>query len=244
MGAWGFGIFDDDTACDVREAYNQLLAEGASGATATRVLRRDWKEIFDDDDDGPVAWLALAASQWKVGLLEERIKSKALKLIDTGKALVIWGETPKLLQRRQAALQQLRDMLLSKQPPEKKFAIRKPASGEWNNWMKGEYFSYRIKQGCYALLQVQEVSSFRNRKHPTFAVLDWFGSTIPSASEIKKLPLIDVLDLDTVRRSDKEIPIDRLTRLGIKSKAKGFNGAVLVEWKELPRRIKMILKLK
>lgn len=219
MGAWGFGLFDDDTACDVRDAYNQLLAEGVPGPTATRVLRRDFREEFDDDDDGPVAWLALAASQWKVGRLEDRIKNKAVTIIDNGTALALWAEDPKLLKRRETALHQLRDLLLSQQPPEKKIAIRKPPSGEWNTWVKGEYFSYRIRKNCYTILQVQDVDSSGKRNHPTFAVVDWVGDTLPTDDKIKKLPVIDTCDFEPVRRSDKEIPVDRLNRLGIKSKA-------------------------
>jgi hypothetical protein len=30
MGVWGTGIFDDDTTCDVRDEFIELLEEGLS----------------------------------------------------------------------------------------------------------------------------------------------------------------------------------------------------------------------
>jgi len=63
MGAWNTAIFGDDTACDVRDAYRELVANGSSGPQATDQLLREWRDIIADEDDGPVFWLALAATQ-------------------------------------------------------------------------------------------------------------------------------------------------------------------------------------
>ncbi len=242
MGAWGFGIFDDDTACDVRDAYNQLLADGQTGSVATRTLRKDFKDVLDDEDDGPTAWLALAATQWRLGRLEDRIKNKAIKIIDNGSSLHRWAEDPKVLKRREIALQKLRDLLLSKQPPEKKIAILRPTTGEWDDWTAGEYISYRIREDRYAILQVQYVDSRGKRNYPTFAVMDWVGAVLPRSAEIKKLPIKDRIDLSVW--SDKEIPVDRMDRLGVKSTPRGFQGSVVIEWKELNYQIKKTLGLR
>lgn len=65
MGAWGPGIFSDDTAQDVRTSYRQLIEDGASGEEATRSLVEQFADMVGDTDDGPVFWIALAATLGK-----------------------------------------------------------------------------------------------------------------------------------------------------------------------------------
>jgi len=69
MGATGPQLFADDVAMDVRDAYRELLKQGKSGPEATKKLIRDCREEIEDIDDGPVFWLALAATQWQLGRL-------------------------------------------------------------------------------------------------------------------------------------------------------------------------------
>jgi len=73
MGAWKAAVFSDDTACDVRDNYVDLIGDGLSGAEATKKLLREWAGSLDDPDEGPVFWLALAATQWKNGRLEDLV---------------------------------------------------------------------------------------------------------------------------------------------------------------------------
>jgi hypothetical protein len=76
MGAWGTAIFSDDDACDVRDGYRQLVTDGLTGPAATNRLLLEWKEVLADEDDGPLFWLALAATQWQFGRLEARVKAR------------------------------------------------------------------------------------------------------------------------------------------------------------------------
>src|SRR5215469_10167451 len=82
MGAWGTAVFSDDTACDVRDNYVDLIGDGLSGVEATKKLLREWAGSLDDPDEGPVFWLALAATQWKNGRLEDLVQQRALNIID------------------------------------------------------------------------------------------------------------------------------------------------------------------
>ena len=65
MGASGVGLFHDDVAADVRREFLDLLASGSSDAKVFRTIVGEWKEAIADSDDGPVYWLALAATHWE-----------------------------------------------------------------------------------------------------------------------------------------------------------------------------------
>lgn len=67
MGAWGTGIFSNDTAADVRETYRELLGEGREGAEATRALLEEYSDELDDFDTAPDLWLGLAAGGRSAG---------------------------------------------------------------------------------------------------------------------------------------------------------------------------------
>jgi hypothetical protein len=243
MGTWGTAIFSDDTAGDVRDAYRALLADGYSGPKATARLLRDWKETLADEDDGPIFWLALAATQWQCGRLEARVKAKALRIIDQGSSLARWLEgDPKSLKRRQAALEELRRKLLSPQPAEKKFRKRTQPAGDWK---VGEVLAYRLGSGRLVLLHIVNPGRGRLRGNaPIFALLDWIGDTPPDTAAIQRLALkndprwigtgSEPYVFMTVGRLDKK-QAARLTPLGVKrrphAKVTGGFGAFL--WKNL-----------
>lgn len=80
MGTWGAGIFSNDTSADVRDEYRELVSEGRDGREATRALIEEYEDDVADPGVAPDVWLALAATQWKVGRLEEEVKARALEL--------------------------------------------------------------------------------------------------------------------------------------------------------------------
>jgi hypothetical protein len=51
MGAWGTALFSDDTACDVRDSYVDLVGDGLTGSEATKALLREWTASLHDPDD-------------------------------------------------------------------------------------------------------------------------------------------------------------------------------------------------
>jgi hypothetical protein len=108
-------LFQDDVAADVRSEYLNLIANGTSDADAFDTLVREWKESIGDSDDGPVFWLALAATQWEYGRLHPRVKSQALRIIDEGKGIDRWAEAG-LARKRQAVLARLKKKLLAPLP--------------------------------------------------------------------------------------------------------------------------------
>lgn len=114
MGTYGTALFHDDTANDVRDDFLNLLREGHSAEESSKVLLTQWSTSIDDSDDGPIFWLALAATQFEYGCLMEDVMLRAVAVIDEGADLGRWSG--KLLERRSEMLAELRKKLLGPQP--------------------------------------------------------------------------------------------------------------------------------
>lgn len=122
MGAWGPAIFSDDLACDVRGSYVDYIKEGKSSEEATRLVTQAYIGDVTGTEEEPVFWFALALTQWKMGRLQDIVKSKALEFIDSGVDLRRWREpgNDKTYKKRVAALEKLKDTLLLPMPPARK----------------------------------------------------------------------------------------------------------------------------
>jgi hypothetical protein len=114
MGTYGTTLFHDDTASDVRDDFLNLLRQGHSAEESSKALLNQWATSIDDSDDGPVFWLALAATQFEYGCLQADVKQQAVAVIDEGSNLSRWSG--KLLERRREVLAELRTKLLGPQP--------------------------------------------------------------------------------------------------------------------------------
>ena len=124
MGTWKSSIFGDDVACDVRDEYLTLIKDGINSQAATKKMLDNWRQIETDPDDGPVFWIALAATQWEYGRLEPIVKTRALEIIQNGQDFHRWKDQ-KLFKRRESALKALRKKLLSPQPKPRRPRIKK-----------------------------------------------------------------------------------------------------------------------
>src|SRR5579863_1287880 len=110
MGAWGPALFSDDTACDIRDEYRELIADGLDDAEATRRILESNADAMEDEDEATVIWLALAVTQSKLGRLDPAVAGRALQIIDDGADVGRWAEEegPKKAAQRQAALDKAR----------------------------------------------------------------------------------------------------------------------------------------
>jgi hypothetical protein len=193
MGTWSASLFGDDLACDVRDGWLDLLRQGLDGKQATRKLSQEMAEEIADEGD--TVWLALAATQWKYGRLEPRVKARALKIIDSGRDLEARQHADaRFLKQRRRLLEQLRQQLASPPPPERKVRVQKPLQpsqrGE-SKWQLGQVVAYRRTRGTWALFLTEYVE--RDRKHgliPYLAVLNWQGEKLPPPSKIKRLSVL------------------------------------------------------
>ena len=120
MGAWGTGLYQDDTTDDIKEEYLNYLRIGLTNEEATnKVLEEnDWWE--EDEEEAPLLWFALADTQWKYGRLMDKVKKQALKYIEEGTDLERWEEDKKLYKKRKEVLEKLKEKLNSPMPKEKK----------------------------------------------------------------------------------------------------------------------------
>jgi hypothetical protein len=244
MGAWGTAIFSDDDACDVRDGYRQLVTDGLTGPKATKQLLREWKEVLDDEDDGPLFWLALAAAQWQFGRLEARVKSRALKIIADGSSLGRWSEEggARALRQRKAVLEKLGARLRSPQPPAQRF--RKPRENA-SSWVVSEVLAYRLRSQKIVLLHIANPGRGRLDRPPIFTVLDWIGKTPPDPAVIESLPLkgdqrhgapVEFMTVGRLLKAQAE----RFTSMGVQRKPhrEMTGGFIAFLWKDLDSHLK------
>lgn len=142
MGAWGPGLYEDDVAADVHEIYMDRLRRDGDGKAACAAVYAALGELDDDPEDGPVLWFALADTMWQVGRLTDEVQSKALFHLNNGADLTRWQqENPMQASKRAAVLDELRERLLSPQPPEKPY--RKPNLYTCP-WQTGDVYAYPL----------------------------------------------------------------------------------------------------
>ncbi len=114
MSTWGYDIFDNDEANDIRALFEAEMATRASVAHATAEILRESKDALDDPESGPIIWLALAALQLRRGGLQPNIRDHALAVIDSGEDLKRWETEgkPEDVEGRKRVLEELRGRLV------------------------------------------------------------------------------------------------------------------------------------
>ncbi len=198
MGSWGTSIFANDTACDVRGTYEELLCYGHTPEDAERQVLQELEMDIDDPENDPDAWLALAATEWRCGRkLSEDVRKVALMLIDQPVSSELW-ETEKQKVNRRKALDRLREQLNAPLPRPKRL---KPLPVIHSPWNVGDVVALRLPEdaekpavsGKYALILIAEIHTCkvsryapadRTRDTPYFMTYYWWGDDLSQCSEI------------------------------------------------------------
>jgi len=210
MGAWGTGIFESDAACDTRDLAMELLSLGLDPARVRAEIEQDLG--LGDDQADP--WLSLALTQHKVGRPDEGVRDKALRLIDSGRALQEWIDSvepgDRSIKARERHLKKARDTLAAPAPkpkrlkPSEELLSRIDRSYEDFPWRRDGLYAYRIKERCvvFAAIAVQAVTQDRHYRttsggyelaprpvltEAVLLLLDYRGSSIPTAAEARLL---------------------------------------------------------
>jgi len=107
VGTWGYGIFEDDIASDVRGEFEDAIAEGLDSSAATQRVFEVFGEAVEDEEEGAVVWLSLAALQLDRGVLQDDIRDRALAAMSSD--LERWKEAgPEEVVQRKIVLDELR----------------------------------------------------------------------------------------------------------------------------------------
>jgi hypothetical protein len=135
-----------------------------------------------------VIWLALAATQWRLGQLLPEVAQHALTLIDDGSDLATW-ENARDRTRRATVLAKLRIQLES--PPPKPRRPRRQADRS-TDWLPGDVYEYRLTSGSKVFLRVLRLWP-NNRRETSFDpccdLVDWpVGGEPPTAELLQVLP--------------------------------------------------------
>ncbi len=183
MGAWGPAIFSDDTASDIRGEYREMLEDQVPDDEATRRVIEAYHHL--DADEEHVLWLALAATQSRLGRLQDEVKARAINVIDSGSGLGLWEEAgPKELASRKVALAKLRAQLTGPQPARK--TVRAPWRHE-TDLQAGDILAFTASNGQMALLRVARVDDHRIGVAPIVEWLDWSGRSMPGTWRLGRL---------------------------------------------------------
>lgn len=183
MGASGPGLFSDDLAADVRDMYMDLLRDGVPDTEATDRLIADWRESIEETGEGDVFWFGLAATQAKVGRLEDRVRDKAIAALDRGTDLAEWRRSnPQLAGRRARVLEDLRATLVG--PQRARVSVKPKGRPARAKFAEGDLLRYALPDGRSLLLRVVRAFDANNM---VCDVLLWMGTDLPDEAGVRAI---------------------------------------------------------
>ena len=142
MGMWGFELYQNDTSLDVKDKFEELYNAGETVQDITNKLTQDYKSIGDIGEES-LFWLALADTQWNLGVLLPIVKGKALYWIEKSDDMLNRQTIDiSAKAKKKKSLEDLRAKLLSPQPPAKKPTKRRMYKCQWNF---GDVFAYQLE---------------------------------------------------------------------------------------------------
>ncbi len=78
MGFWGNGLYDNDTALDIKDTVEDMLRDKKDINVITDSLISEYKSLMGDFDEESAFWFSLADTQWNNGVLLPSVKEKHL----------------------------------------------------------------------------------------------------------------------------------------------------------------------
>lgn len=198
MGIWGFRLFEDDCALDVRGEFKDHLGDGLSPAAATRKTVESWKPDRDDPQEYASFWLALAATQWDLGRLTPLALRRALAVIDREIGLDAYGEAgPKALAARRRVYRAIRAKLLRKPPAPKVVPRRVRATTDLE---AGDLVEFKCLSGRLIYLRVLGIHTDRGGSGPIVDVCNWRRQGVPSKKAISAVRSMPATNTDSMLR--------------------------------------------
>jgi hypothetical protein len=191
-------------ACDVRDEWRGLVADGVSPDEATSRIVSSYSASLADPDDRGVVVLALAVTQWKTGRLVESVRDAALEVIDSGTDLARWDPgAPR--KAREKALAKARVELLSPQPPARKIAKRRLSE---TPFAPGDVISYEHESGQRFLFWIRRNQRDRGGEYSQAEVLALISRDVPGIQDAIRLPTLTVWSAP--RENDRARQVERV----------------------------------
>jgi hypothetical protein len=186
MGTWGVAVFADDVAMDVRGDWREAILAGQDPAAATETLEAAYAD--QGPDDAIIFWLALAAAQMETGRLLDRVRDRAVAIIDAGADVERWQEESDGLARQRAkVLDRLRKKLVGPQPTPKRLR-RPPTAVQFD--VGDVVFIHNREFDRYATILVVDHYESEGQKHP---VVEWIilaeGTRVRTKDDIAQAPI-------------------------------------------------------
>ncbi len=195
MGTWGYRIFQNDDACDIRDAYREKIIIGQSDIQAEQSIIAEFAI-----NQSSCLWIPLSLAQWEVGRLSERTKMYALASIESelGNIDELWK--PNMCAQRRLELLRARQKLSTPMPAKKK--LRTPTWAFKCPWQIGNVLQYKVSlptQGAlpkseYVILLISGISTAPPDSIPceciSVQLYNWHSEISPSTttSEITSKP--------------------------------------------------------
>ncbi len=184
MGAWGPAVFSNDVARDVRDRYRELIEDQVDADQAEATVLEEFMHLVEDQDDGPVVWLALAASESALGRLSERAKAKALHVIENDGDSPFWLDAaPRDRAKRTAALAKLRTQLVGAQPAPRR--VRRPKQVT-TALSVGDVLALRSVEST-RLVRIAAMIEDRRVQSPLISVLDYAEAEPPPPDQLESV---------------------------------------------------------
>lgn len=178
MGAWGFGIRQDDFVCDVIGFFEDLLKTGKTVAESSAATISRFGAVITDADDEPDFWIALAEAQWTYGALEPRVLERVKKDFESSRSLRRWQDDPPALERRRSVLENFIRKIAATNPRPKrppKVIVRGP------KFHPGDCLSIQLKEGrCAAAIVLAADHSIPECGMNLVALLDYYSAEKPT----------------------------------------------------------------
>ncbi|MBE6573437.1 MAG: hypothetical protein E7652_03485 [Ruminococcaceae bacterium] len=194
MGTWNSTLFSNDTACDVKDTYIELLKQQLNNDEAYKKVLDEYKELIGTDEEA-IFWYALADTQWSVGRLTETVKSHALKFISESAGSELWEDDPKSFSKYLKMLDALKEKLSTPMPSEKKF--NKQIDFIRNPWNLGDIYSYQFHTeyskeygfyGKYIIFQkIGDIEYYKDTLYSIIQVFDKIFDSIPTLNELENI---------------------------------------------------------
>ena len=205
MGVWGTGVFQNDSADDVKEIYISSLKKGLSDEQAYTYTLSEISDYLCAEETYIDSWLGLASIMNKYGRLNNDAKSHAIKIIDSMNEIDRWSDIDK--PKRKRVIENLKKQLLAPQPERRAIKVAKPRVPEIKPNDVYYYFLDGAKP-CYIYVLVDSWVTYDLRvkdlgdKLPII-YLKCSKMLLDSKSDIDSLPFLE-LDVSNLIRNNAD----------------------------------------